>query len=75
MRLSCHLRQARGTRTIREMAEISGLLASELSRIETGRLLPADHQIRAIEEAYGITRLEAWNDWALLAILPDEVAA
>jgi ribosome-binding protein aMBF1 (putative translation factor) len=57
------------------MAEISGLLASELSRIETGRLLPADHQIRAIEEAYGITRLEAWNDWALLAILPDEVAA
>jgi ribosome-binding protein aMBF1 (putative translation factor) len=54
---------------------LSGVLASELSRIETGRLLPADHQIRAIEIAYGITRLEAWNESALLAILPDEVAA
>lgn len=57
------------------MATLSGVLASELSRIETGRLLPADHQLRGLEEAYGLTRLEMWDEWALLAFMPDEVAA
>jgi ribosome-binding protein aMBF1 (putative translation factor) len=57
------------------MAALSGVLVSELSRIETGRLLPADHQIRALEQAYEITRLEMWDEWALLAIVPDGVAA
>jgi transcriptional regulator with XRE-family HTH domain len=75
VRLVCHLRRARGDRTLATMSELSGVLASELSRIETGRLLPADRQIAGLERAYGITRLEMWSDWALLAVLPDEEAA
>lgn len=75
MRLRCNLRRARGDRTLAEMAKVSGVLASELSRIETGRLLPADHQLRALEEAYGLTRLEMWSDEAMWAFMPDEVAA
>jgi hypothetical protein len=72
VRLGCNLRRARATRTLREMSEASGVLQSELSRIEVGRLLPADEQIAGLEAAYGLTRLEMWDQWTLLAIRPDD---
>ena len=53
------------------MAAQSGVLASELSRIENGRLLPADEQLAGLERAYGLTRLEMWDDATLYAVRPD----
>lgn len=73
MKVRCNLRKARGDRTLATMADLSGVLASELSRIETGRLLPADHQVRALEQAYGLSRLEMWSAEAMWAFMPDEV--
>jgi transcriptional regulator with XRE-family HTH domain len=51
VKVLCHLRDARGDRTLAEMSQLSGVLASELSRIENGRLLPADHQLAGLEQA------------------------
>lgn len=72
MRVGCRLREKRGNRTLREMADTSGVLASELSRIENGRLLPADDQLAGLERAYGLSRLEIWDEATLYAVRPDD---
>lgn len=52
MRLVCHLHRYRGDRSLREIAELSGVAAGNLSRIEAGRELPLDRHIPGMETAY-----------------------
>jgi transcriptional regulator with XRE-family HTH domain len=54
LRLLCHLREARGDRTLAEMARASGVANANLSMIETGRMLPRDEWIEGMERAYGL---------------------
>jgi transcriptional regulator with XRE-family HTH domain len=72
MRLRCHLREARGKRSIREIAAESGIDRGSLSQIERGQRLPLDDQVRAIERVYGIARTEFYDANGTLAIVPDE---
>ena len=54
MRLNCRLRDARGTRPLREIAEASGVQQAYLSQIELGRLLPKDDWLPGLVRAYGL---------------------
>jgi transcriptional regulator with XRE-family HTH domain len=42
--------------SLRAMAEATGIHRGTLSRIETGRMLPTDEELRRIEQAYGVPR-------------------
>lgn len=60
MRVTCRLREIRlgmtPTPTLRAMADDVGIHAGTLSRIEHGRMLPTDDELRRIEQAYGVPR-------------------
>jgi transcriptional regulator with XRE-family HTH domain len=51
--MRCYLRTIRGRRGIRAIAEQCGVNRATLSTIETGRTLPKDEWIEAMEAAYG----------------------
>ena len=53
MRVRCRLRELRGRRSIRDMAEATGVQPAYLSLLEQGRLLPSDSWRVALEQAYG----------------------
>jgi transcriptional regulator with XRE-family HTH domain len=72
VRLRCYLREGRGERSLRQVANLTGVSAGELSLIERGRLLPADDQVEAIERAYGLQRTSWYHEWGKLAIEADE---
>lgn len=77
MRLTCRLREYRGDRSLRNMADATNqagyqVSAGELSRIERGTLLPTDKQIPALEQAYGHPATDWYDPIALLAIQVDE---
>lgn len=71
MRVRCHLRELRGKRSLRELAEAAGINHGTLSQIERGRMLPADGQLYAIGKAYGAPPTEWYSELALLAIQED----
>lgn len=75
MRLLCHLRTARGDRTLAEMADASGVQAAYLSQIETGRLLPRDEWIEGMVAAYGLEYARWYGKTQTLVALGDEEAA
>ena len=62
MRVRCHLREIRGRRALRDLAEDARINRGTLSLIERGRLLPADKQIESLERAYG-RPIGEWYDW------------
>jgi transcriptional regulator with XRE-family HTH domain len=72
VKLQCHLREARGERTLREISTATGVSQPDLSRIERGTLLPADVAVPLLEEAYGIPVTAWFPPQVLLAITGDE---
>ncbi len=77
MRLACRLRELRAPRSLRDLAEETGLNRGALSRIERGQELPRDEWIETLERAYGAP-VEEWFDRRTLLVLvleDDEKAA
>lgn len=72
MRLRCHLREIRGTRTLREIAELSGVPASELSKIENGIQVPKDESIAGLVRAYQAKPVDWYGPMTLLALESDD---
>lgn len=59
MRVRCYLREIRGRRSLRTIAERADVNRGTLSAIETGRTLPKDAWIEGMEAAYGAP----YEDW------------
>jgi transcriptional regulator with XRE-family HTH domain len=55
----CNLREIRGKRVLRHVAEEAGINPGVLSQIERGRMLPRDSQLEQLEAVYGAP-VEAW---------------
>lgn len=72
MKLICHLRVARGSRTLREISEASGVRVPELSMIERGQLLPKDEDLERLASAYGVAPTEWYEKAVLLAVSSDD---
>lgn len=72
MRLHCNLREFRGKRVLRELAEEAGISAGVLSMIERGHTLPMDADVPTLERVYGCTRTAWYDPGALLAIQRDQ---
>jgi transcriptional regulator with XRE-family HTH domain len=53
VKVRCYLREIRGRRPLRDLAEASGVNRGTLSTIELGRRLPKDEEIEPLEQAYG----------------------
>jgi transcriptional regulator with XRE-family HTH domain len=53
VRLRCYLRDIRGRRSLRRIADAAGVDRGTLSTIERGRAVPKDEWIDAMEAAYG----------------------
>lgn len=68
MHLCCQLRPYRGTRTLREIADQSGVSVPALSQIERGILVPKDAEIVPLEDAYG-AKITDWYDRPTLLAL------
>ena len=68
MKLSCRLREIRGRRSLRDLADAAGINRGTLSMIETGRALPKDEWLEAIERVYGAPPEEWYPPRTLLAI-------
>jgi transcriptional regulator with XRE-family HTH domain len=66
VRLPCRLREIRGRRKIKELAEDSGIAAATLRLIESGRQLPLDKHVAPMEQAYG-QPFERWYEPELVA--------
>lgn len=62
----------RGERTLREIAEQSGVGQAALSQIERGLMLPKDDDVEQLEEAYGLPISEWYDRRTLLAIQPGD---
>jgi transcriptional regulator with XRE-family HTH domain len=74
VRVTCHLRGFRGDRTLAAITEQSGVSQADLSRIERGRMVPADDQVALLEEAYGQPRHLWWPPEVLVVLQDDEGA-
>lgn len=74
MRVNCKLRRLRGDRSLRQIAEIAGVSAGQLSQIEQGRALPRGRDIARLEAAYGAPVEQWYSRRTLLAITEDEDA-
>ena len=59
MVVRCYLREIRGRRSIRKIAEASGVNRGTLSAIERGHVVPKDEQVEPMEAAYGAP-FEEW---------------
>lgn len=59
MHLLTNLREIRGNRSVKEIAEASGVNAASIRQIEQGRLLPRDAHLEGLERAYG----RSWPEW------------
>ena len=59
--------------TTKEIAEAADMNAGELSRIESGRALPRDEDVPALERAYGMPVTSWYPAPVLLAVEFDEV--
>lgn len=68
MHLRCRLREIRADRTLREIADTSGVAVPTLSLIERGLMLPRDDQVEELENAYGIPLAEWYDRPTLLAL-------
>lgn len=72
MRLRCFLSEIRGPASLRSIADAAEVNAGELSRIETGRALPRDEDVPALERAYGKSIAEWYPPPVLLAVEFDD---
>lgn len=72
MRLLVSLREARGDRTLKALADQAGVSQGELSKIERGIALARDEQIPDLEAAYGLPVEHWYSRRALLALVEDD---
>lgn len=77
MHVNCYLRELRERMprkpdrsrvSLRDIERVAGVPASALSAIERGVMLPPDHQIDALEKAYGAPVTD-WYDPRTLLVL------
>jgi transcriptional regulator with XRE-family HTH domain len=59
MRVRCHLREIRGARSLRSIADEAGVNPGQLSMIEAGKTLPKDDEVPRLAKAYG----RQFTDW------------
>ncbi len=71
MRLVCHLREIRGKRPLREIAEECGINRGTLSMIENGVHLPKNEDLYAMGMAYGAPPTKWYSELGLLALQED----
>lgn len=71
VRLPTNLHEIRGKRTVKEIAEASGLNPATIRQIEQGRLVPLEKHIRPLEQAYG-ELVAGWYPPAVLLVLIPE---
>jgi transcriptional regulator with XRE-family HTH domain len=64
----CYLAALRGSRTITDMAQASGVARPYLSQIEAGRRLPRDDEVEGIARAYGAPLREWYPAEVLLVV-------
>ena len=75
MKLRSYMREIRGRRSLRDLADAAGVNRGTLSLIELGRQLPKDDWVEGIERAYGAP-LEQWYHQLVVRVLePDEEQA
>ncbi|MEZ5101207.1 MAG: helix-turn-helix transcriptional regulator [Thermoleophilia bacterium] len=74
MKLACALREIRGDRSLRDVAETAGVNRGLLSDLERGRRLAPDRIVRALEVAYGQPAHAWYPPEVLLVIQRDEEA-
>lgn len=72
MRLACSLREIRGERSLRDVADVAGVNRGLLSDLERGRRLAPDRLVRALEQAYGAPPHAWYPPEVLLVIQRDE---
>lgn len=68
MKVVCHLRQIRGSRTLAQISEQANVPVPALSQIERGVQLPRDTWLPGLEQAYGQPR-HLWYPPELLLVL------
>ena len=68
MHLNTNLAELRGKRSVREIAEASGVHEATVRQIEQGKLVPRDQHIAPLERAYGAPWVEWYSRWALAAL-------
>ena len=71
MHLICFLKEIRGTRPLRSVADEAGVNPGMLSRIENGMALPKDDQIPMLEAAYRAQVTDWYPKGVLLALTFD----
>lgn len=71
MKVRCRLRDIRGERRLRAIAEESGVAAGQLSLLEQGRSLPRDRDLERLEAAYG-KPVEEWYSRRTLVAITEE---
>lgn len=72
MRVRCYLREIRGRRSLRAIAETSGINRGSLSTIERGTRLPTDDQVEQLEQAYGVPFEQMYHRQVIRVLEPDE---
>ncbi len=71
MKLHCKLRDLRGDRSLRHVAETAGISSGVLSQIEQGRALPRDRDLERLEAVYGAP-VEQWYSPRTLVAMREE---
>lgn len=74
MRVRCFLREIRGPRSLRRVAEDAGLNPGMLSRIEQGVAFPKDDEVPALASAYGAPITDWYPPLVLVAFEFDDTA-
>lgn len=68
MRVRCLLKELRGARSLRSVADEAGVNPGMLSRIEQGVALPKDDEIPRLVEAYGVEFTKWYPPLVLVAL-------
>jgi transcriptional regulator with XRE-family HTH domain len=68
VKVARHLKEIRGKRSLRDVAEDAGINYGILSGIERGRTLPSPKQLDGIERAYGVPPHE-WYPGEVLRVI------
>lgn len=74
MRVRCHLRDIRGVRSLRSIADAAGINPGQLSMVEQGKTLPKDDEIPRLVEAYGAPFTKWYPPLVLAAVEVDDSA-
>jgi transcriptional regulator with XRE-family HTH domain len=70
----CHLREHRGTRKLREIAEQTGISVPTLSMLERGRMVPTDTELTTLANVLKTPWWSLWeSDGRFVAVEPDPV--